>query len=113
MSLNFQEAWAQRQSEEGHRSMQGLQGLAAWLPTDQAQQEITELKKALAASEELSRQRLECARESEWQRRQLLERCSALDTVALCAARYVKAQSARYQRELLEAIDALERMKVG
>lgn len=42
----------------------------------------------------------------------MLARCSALDTVALCAARYVKAQSARYQRELLEAIDALERTKV-
>jgi hypothetical protein len=40
-------------------------------------------------------------------------RLAALEAVALAAMRYSKAQSARYQRELLEAIDALERTPKG
>lgn len=37
------------------------------------------------------------------------DRQIALEEVALCAMRYVKAQSATYQRELLAAIDELEK----
>jgi plasmid stabilization system protein ParE len=40
-------------------------------------------------------------------------RVPALEGVVLAAMRYAKAQSARYQRELLEAIDALERTPKG